>query len=68
MTDGAPTTTIRRMREARGLSLRELERITGINRGTLSRIERGWLASAEETAKLLAALSEERAVKPEDAP
>lgn len=45
------------MREQRGFSLRELERLTGINRGTLSRIERGWLATADETAKILAALT-----------
>lgn len=49
-------TTLRQLREAAGLSLRDLERITGINRGRLSIIERGVVASPEETAKILAAL------------
>lgn len=53
----APQTTLQRMRLAAGLSLRELERRTGINRGSLSRIERGWLATEAETAKILAALT-----------
>ena len=57
MTDGAPTSTVRLMREQRGFSLRELERLTGINRGTLSRIERGWLATPAETARILEALT-----------
>ncbi len=56
MTD--PTqTTIRRMREAAGLSLRDLERRTGINRGRLSIIERGVVATQDETRKILAALT-----------
>jgi transcriptional regulator with XRE-family HTH domain len=54
---GEPTvTTIRRMREAAGLSIRDLSRLTGINRGRLSIIERGVVASEDETALILAAL------------
>ena len=39
-----------------GLSLRELSRRSGVNRGTISRIERGWPASPEDAARLVAAL------------
>jgi transcriptional regulator with XRE-family HTH domain len=49
--------TIRRMREAAGLSLRDLEKLTGINRGRLSIIERGVVASREETQAILTALT-----------
>lgn len=57
MTD-ATQTTIRRMREAAGLSLRDLERLTGINRGRLSIIERGVVASDLETVSILNALAD----------
>lgn len=50
-------TTIRRMREAAGLSLRDLEKLTGINRGRLSIIERGVVASKDETQAILTALT-----------
>lgn len=49
--------TIRRMREAAGLSLRDLEKLTGINRGRLSIIERGVVASKDETQLILTALT-----------
>ena len=39
------------------LTLLDLERVTGIHRGTLSRIERGMSPTPEQAAKLLAALS-----------
>lgn len=48
--------TLRRMREAAGLSIRDLSALTGINRGRLSIIERGVTADQSETAKILAAL------------
>ena len=38
---------LREMRRSAGLSLRELERRTGINRGRLSLIERGLLISTD---------------------
>ena len=50
-------TTIRRMREATGLSLREVSRRSGINPGRLSIIERGVLATPDETRRLLAVLA-----------
>jgi transcriptional regulator with XRE-family HTH domain len=53
----ATQTTIRRMREAAGLSLRDLEKLTGINRGRLSIIERGVVATKEETQQILTALT-----------
>ncbi len=39
-----------------GLSLRDLSRRSGVNRGTISRIERGWPASPEDAARLVSAL------------
>lgn len=64
MTDGTQT-TLRRMREAAGLSIRQLSGLTGINRGRLSIIERGVVASEDETRAILTALTEGR--KPEAA-
>ena len=49
-------TPLRQLRKSAGLSLRELERRTGINRGRLSIIERGVTQTAEESAKILEAL------------
>ena len=46
------------MRLAARLTIRELERRTGINRGRLSILERGVSPSEEEAAKILAALTE----------
>lgn len=54
--------TIRRMREAAGLSLRDLEKLTGINRGRLSIIERGVVASKDETQLILTALTKPKEV------
>ena len=53
----ATQTTLRRMREAAGLTIRELETLTGINRGRLSIIERGVVATPEETRLILEALT-----------
>jgi len=52
----APETPLRQIRIAAGLTIRELERRTQINRGRLSIIERGVTPTAEESAKILAAL------------
>ena len=57
----ATQTTLRQLRKAAGLSLRDLEEQTGINRGRLSIIERGVVASQDETAKILAALTKGKA-------
>jgi transcriptional regulator with XRE-family HTH domain len=46
------------MREGVGLSIRDLELRTGINRGRLSIIERGVTASPDETARILTALAQ----------
>lgn len=40
------------LREATGLSMREISRRTGINSGRLSVIERGLIPSDDEAAKL----------------
>ncbi len=56
----APNTPLRQIRLAAGLSLREVERRTGINRGRLSIIERGVSPTVEESASILAALQVER--------
>jgi transcriptional regulator with XRE-family HTH domain len=55
------TTSLRQRREAAGLSIRELERLTGINRGRLSIIERGVTPSHEESAKIEAAIAQQNA-------
>jgi len=52
----APQTPLRQIRLAAGLSLREVERRTGINRGRLSIIERGVPPTIDESVKILAAL------------
>jgi transcriptional regulator with XRE-family HTH domain len=54
----APRTPLRQIRVAASLSLRELERRTGINRGRLSIIERGVSPTAEESMLILQALRE----------
>ena len=51
-----PTTPIRQLRVAAGLTIRELERRTGLNRGRLSIIERGVTPTDAEAAAILAAL------------
>lgn len=55
MTD-SPQTPLRQIRLAAGLSLREVERRTGINRGRLSIIERGVPPTIEESRLILGAL------------
>ena len=52
----APQTPLRLIRVAAGLSIREVERRTGINRGRLSVIERGVTPTSEEASAILAAL------------
>jgi transcriptional regulator with XRE-family HTH domain len=48
-------TPIRQLRQAAGLSIRELEARTGINRGRLSIIERGVAPTDDEARAILAA-------------
>jgi Helix-turn-helix len=48
--------TWRARREALAMPIRELSRRSGVNRGTISRIERGWPAGPEDAAAILAAL------------
>ena len=52
----APQTPLRQVRIAAGLSLRETARRAGINPGRLSIIERGVSPTADEAARILAAL------------
>jgi transcriptional regulator with XRE-family HTH domain len=58
----APNTPLRQIRVAAGLTIRELERRTGINRGRLSIIERGVPPTDEEARLIMEALR-----RPEDA-
>ena len=55
----APQTPIRQLRLAAGLTIRELERRTGINRGRLSIIERGVTPTDDEAKAILAALQKQ---------
>jgi transcriptional regulator with XRE-family HTH domain len=55
----APHTPLRQIRLAAGLSLRQVEARTGINRGRLSIIERGVPPTIDEAAAILAALQVE---------
>jgi transcriptional regulator with XRE-family HTH domain len=57
----APHTPLRQIRLAAGLSLRQVEARTGINRGRLSIIERGVPPTIDEAAAILAALQVEAA-------
>ena len=52
------TYPLRQMRLAAGLSIRELEAATGINRGRLSIIERGVSPTDAEARLLLVAMAE----------
>lgn len=46
-------TTLREMRKSRGLSLKQLEALTGINRGMLSKYENGlFLPSSKNLLRL----------------
>lgn len=51
---------MRTLREKAGLSIRDLEKLTGINRGRLSIIERGVVPTGEEAERILSALVEAR--------
>lgn len=55
MTTGE-THPFRALREAAGLSIREMERRTGINRGRLSMIERGITPTEDEARRFIQAL------------
>ena len=55
MTD-ATRYPLRQMRLAAGLTIREMEAFTGINRGRLSIIERGVVPTDSEAALILSAL------------
>jgi transcriptional regulator with XRE-family HTH domain len=48
---------LRQMRLAAGMTIRELEVQTGINRGRLSILERGVVPTDDEAAKILRALA-----------
>lgn len=52
----APQTPLRQVRLSLGLTIRELERRTGINRGRLSIIERGVTPTDDEATKIGRAL------------
>jgi transcriptional regulator with XRE-family HTH domain len=52
-------TSIRQLRKAAGLTIRQLEAKTGINRGRLSIIERGVAMREDEAQRILAALKGE---------
>lgn len=56
--------TWRELREVAGLSIRELEALTGINRGELSHIERGIGPTPRQAWQLLAAPGLRRCVIP----
>jgi len=53
----APHYPIRQLRLAAGLTIRELEARSGINRGRLSIIERGVPPTDDEAKKIVAALT-----------
>lgn len=55
----APLTPIRQLRIASGLSLNEVSRRSGINKGRLSIIERGVPPSDAEAKRILAALQDD---------
>ena len=49
---------LRQMRLAAGLTIRQLETATGINRGRLSILERGVVPRPEEAERILRALAD----------
>lgn len=53
----APKSPLRQIRVAAGLTIRELERRTGINRGRLSIIERGVTPTDDEARLIASALA-----------
>ena len=56
----AYVSVLRAWRQSQGLSIRELELRTGINRGRLSFYERGLPVEPEDMAKIVAALGRKR--------
>ena len=58
MNDTTPQYPIRQFRLQTGLTIRELEARTGINRGRLSIIERGVTPTPDESKAILAAFTE----------
>lgn len=60
MTEPTPT-PLREIRKAAGLSIRDLERLTGINRGRLSVVERGVPPTTEELDRILAVIGPKKA-------
>ena len=58
---GQPQYPLRQLRVAAGLTIREMERRTGINRGRLSIIERGVVPTPDEAKLILDALQKEGA-------
>lgn len=48
---------LRQMRHAAGISIKDLEAATGINRGRLSILERGVVPTDDEASKILRALA-----------
>ena len=57
------TTALRAWRESTGLSIRQLEAATGINRGKLSMYERGLPVPQDDLDRIKAVLSEGGKVK-----
>jgi len=55
---GSPLHPVRQLRKATGMTIRELELRTGINRGRLSIIERGVEPTLAERLKIEQALEE----------
>ena len=53
-----PSKTIRERRTSVGISIREMELLTGINRGRLSIIERGVPPTLDELTRIEARLAE----------
>jgi len=57
MANDAPSTPLRAVRLATGLSLNEVARRSGINKGRLSIIERGVTPTDDEASRILRVLS-----------
>ena len=56
MTETPPAPTLRQARQEAGLSIRDFEKATGINRGRLSQYERGMQVRTEDQALIDRAL------------
>ena len=68
MTDTARDTTWRGRRQATGLSLSELARRAGLNKGTLSMIETGRMVPTPDEARLILRVIEEAGKPPDPEP